>query len=239
MDPAVLELEQFMLQELAAAGVIVNDSGSATELPTVPATAAASAQPQPVWQQAPMNQQHIPLQQQQQQQQLRPSPPPPQQRRQPCALFKADCQQWANPVACNPPEPQPAVAAYAPDCSTPAAAAAGVWVPAGACGSNLPSPGAAHTQHGGLQEASMPAAACSALSGLQQEQQLQQQQQQQQHGGLQVLHLPAAADAADADAGVRGSSSRAEMMARLQSRLHVLQSQMEDMQLMLGLLKEA
>jgi hypothetical protein len=29
------------------------------------------------------------------------------------------------------------------------------------------------------------------------------------------------------------------MMARLQSRLHLLQSQMEDMQLMLGLLQEA
>jgi hypothetical protein len=218
-DPAVLELEQFMLQELAAAGVIVNDSGSTTQLPTVPAPAATQPQPQPVWQHASLKDQQHQLQQQQQQQQQQPpdanpimhyQQPPAMQLRQPeqhrlqqpqmCGFLPSPG--WHN-------SPAAPVAQLTADCaspaSTPAAAAVAAWVPAGACGSNLPSPGAASAQ----------------------------QQQQQQHGALQAASLPVAA------AGVRGSSSRAEMMARLQSRLHVLQSQMEDMQLMLGLLKEA
>jgi hypothetical protein len=45
-DPAVAELEQFMMQELAAAGMMAMDSSSANALPSVqPAVAAAPQQP--------------------------------------------------------------------------------------------------------------------------------------------------------------------------------------------------
>ncbi|WIA31358.1 hypothetical protein OEZ86_002258 [Tetradesmus obliquus] len=61
-------------------------------------------------------------------------------------------------------------------------------------------------------------------------------QQQQQQGALRAP--PSSAASGGTTAG-RGGSHRSEMMSRLQSRLQVLQSQMEDMQLMLGLLQEA
>jgi hypothetical protein len=72
MDPAVLELEQFMLQELAAAGMLAMDSSSATRLPEPPVAIPAPApmqQQQMSWQPAahvPRQQQQQPAQQQQQ-----------------------------------------------------------------------------------------------------------------------------------------------------------------------------
>ncbi|WIA31359.1 hypothetical protein OEZ86_002259 [Tetradesmus obliquus] len=62
------------------------------------------------------------------------------------------------------------------------------------------------------------------------------QQQQQQQG---VLCAPPSSAASGGPAAGPGGSHRSEMMSRLQSRLQVLQSQMEDMQLTLGLLQEA
>jgi hypothetical protein len=62
-DPAVLELEQFMLQELAAAGMMVMDSSSATAVPMLLAAATpAPAAQQPSWQQQTLldQQQHAP-----------------------------------------------------------------------------------------------------------------------------------------------------------------------------------
>jgi hypothetical protein len=196
MDPAVLELEQFMMQELAAAGVVVNDSSSATPLPTV-AGVAAPAQAHPCWHHAPVPSQQ-PMQQQQQQQAI--------QQQQPCGAFAPAQMNWHNAAACDA-APSAAVRSNVHD-------AVG-WVPAGACGSSI-----------------LPATATSP------------QQQQQQQGMMRASPGPApgcggsAAAAAAAAVSCRGLGSRSEMMARLQGRLHVLQSQMEDMQLMLGLLQD-
>jgi hypothetical protein len=189
MDPAVMELQQFMMQELAAAGVVVNDSSSATPLPTV-AGVAAPAQAQPCWHHAPAPQQQ-PMQQQAMQQQ------------QPCGAFTPAQMHWHNAAAC--------------DAAPTAAAGSNMhdavgWVPAGACGSSI-----------------MPATAASP---------------RQQQGMMRVSPIPApgcdgSTAAAAAAVSGRGVHSRSEMMARLQGRLHVLQSQMEDMQLMLGLLQDS
>jgi hypothetical protein len=235
VDPAVLELEHYMMQELAAAGMAVNDGSSATRLPTVmvPVVAAPTAVPhQPMWHHAalPLKQQPQPQQLQQQQHvadvkpvmqhqlmhQMRPHQPmqhqlqPPPVQQQVCHTLAAPPQHWHNAPSGTSSE---LTACYTLGAAAPAAAG-GMWVPAGACGGNMSSLSAAATAP----------------------------HQQQQQGMMRVSPGPAPGCAGGAAGGSSGggrggSSSRSEMMARLHGRLHVLQSQMEDMQLMLGLLQ--
>jgi hypothetical protein len=207
MDPAVLELEQFMLQELAAAGMLAMDSSSATRLPEPPVAIPAPApmqqqQQQMSWQPAahvPRQQQQQPARQQQQQpaqqQQQAPMLLPTTLQHQSSRLYPAaqQQQQWHSMAA-------PATAAsqhHATVMCAAAPAAVRNAVPAGVAGMMPPMPAAPV----------MPAV-CAAP-------------------------VPAVA------APVRKPRCNAHVMAQLQDRLYALQSQMEDMQLMLGLLQNA
>jgi hypothetical protein len=191
MDPAVLELEQFMLQELAAAGMLAMDSSSATRLPEPPMPVAAPApaqQPQMNWQAAAL------IPQQQQQQAAMPMPAPLQHQ---CSgVYPAPHQQWhslATSATAAGQHHATAVCAAAP-------AAVRSAVPMGVACMVQP-----------MQLAPVMPAVCAA----------------------------AAAPAVVAPAPARQQGRNAHVMAQLQDRLYALQSQMEDMQLMLGLLQNA
>jgi hypothetical protein len=217
MDPAVFELEQFMLQELAAAGVLAPESSSATRLPQPPAAVAAVAAPAHM--QAPMQQQQqlnwqppqMPQQQQQQQQQQRVPVAMPAPLQHQCSgvyphAQQQQQQQWysqlpAAPGVASQQRPAAAVNAAMPVVECNAAA------PAGVAGMMQP------VQY----SCAMPASSCAAAA---------------------ASAAAAAAPVAAPVTSTAGQSGRnAHVMAQLQDRLFALQAQMEDMQLMLGLLQ--
>jgi hypothetical protein len=149
-DPAVAELEQFIMQELAAAGVVVNDSSSATALPMLPAAL------HPTW-----HQQCVPQHQHQHQPMHAPA-------------GRLALQQLHQPslvplhVQAHWPSGSHATADANLSCM-PGAAVAGAagasWVPARAAGS-LAQPGAgSHEQQGVVSAASGSAAASGAVQG--------------------------------------------------------------------------
>jgi hypothetical protein len=147
-DPAVAELEQFMMQELAAAGVVMNDSSSATALPMLPAGLHST------WhQQCVPQHQHQPMH--------APAGRLALQQLRPPSLVPLNVQaHW--------PSGLHATANANLSCMARAAvagAAGASWVPASAAGS-LAQPGAgSHEQQGDASAASGSAAASGAIQG--------------------------------------------------------------------------
>jgi hypothetical protein len=193
MDPAVIELEQFMLQELAAADVLATDSSSAARLSQPPAAAVAA----PALTHAQMNWHaaEMPQQQQQQQQQAPVVMSALQHQCSGVYTHAQQQQQWCRPAAV----PVAACQLTSASMSTAAPTVVRAAMPAGVAGMLHP-----------LQHSQAVPASCAAPA-------------------------PAAVPAGSNAAGPRGRN--AHVMAQLQDRLYALQSEMEDMQLMLGLLQ--
>jgi hypothetical protein len=151
-DPAAAELEQLMMQELAAAGMMTMDSSSATGLPVLPAAATpAQAALLPSWYQ--------------------PCPPQQQQQHTPAGRLAQHLHQpnFA-PLHVHAQWHSGSQATAGADMSRmPGAAVAGAagasWVPASAASSLVQAGAGSHVQQGVVPAASGSAAAAGAVHG--------------------------------------------------------------------------